>query len=78
MSVEASAAHGWRKYAHAPFGLDSFGLSAPGNRLYQYFGFTLENLASKARDVISFYGEAGAPSLLKYPKFEFSGHKVNY
>lgn len=76
MSVEASGVHGWRKYAHAPFGLESFGMSAPGNKLYEYFGFTVSNLVIRAQEVIAYYGEAGAPSLLKYPRFKTAGHKV--
>jgi transketolase len=33
MSIEASAVHGWTKYAHSSFGLNSYGLSAPGAKV---------------------------------------------
>lgn len=75
MSIEASSTCGWRKYAHAPFGVDSFGMSAPGGALYSYFGFTETNLVEKAKEVIKFYHDiGGAQSLLIYPKFSFKGH----
>ncbi len=76
MSVEAAGVSGWRKYAHAPFGLQNcFGLSAPGDALYKHFGFTPANLAQKGKEVIAFYSVGGAskhpvaPSLMDYPHF---------
>jgi transketolase len=75
MSIEAGGIEGWKKYAHAPFGLSSFGLSAPATDLYKHFGFTPENLAVRAQEVIVFYGggvegsHPMAPSLLQYPRF---------
>jgi len=70
MSIEAGGVHGWKKYAHAPFGMVAFGASAPGNDAFAHFGFTVPNLADKAREVIAFYKEkGGAPSLLVYPRF---------
>ena len=72
MSIEASAAHGWRKYAHAPFGLETFGTSAPGGAAYSHFGFTVPNLVDRAKEVIAFY-PSGAPSLLNYPRFPTLG-----
>lgn len=61
MSIEASGTFGWSKYAHAPFGIkdNTFGLSAPGATLYEYFGFTVPNLLVKARQVIEFYDGGG-------------------
>ena len=70
MSVEAAGVEGWRKYAHAPFGMTGYGCSAPGNDVYSHFGFTVANLSSKALEVVAFYAKYphGAPSLLKYPR----------
>lgn len=33
MSIEASGVLGWKKYAHATFGIEAFGLSAPANQV---------------------------------------------
>ena len=73
MSIEAGGIHGWRKYAHAPFGLETFGISAPGGAAYSHFGFSTGNLVARAKEVIAFY-PSGAPSLLSYPKFPVLGH----
>lgn len=69
MSIECSAAHGWQKYAHAPYGLDSFGLSAPGGKAMEHFGFTVENLSARASDVVEFYKGKHFDSLINRPRF---------
>jgi hypothetical protein len=33
MSVEASGTQSWKKYAHATFGIEEFGLSAPAPKV---------------------------------------------
>ena len=147
MSIEAGGINGWWKYAHAPFGMETFGyvhiiilthvhtntashslthslthslftslthsithslfaslthsptlflpfsilpltllvlsylilsylilsylhsVSAPAPSIYNLFGFSIPNLCLRAREVVAFYKEKGAPSLLKYPRF---------
>ena len=75
MSIEAAGTDGWKKYAHAPFGLQHvFGLSAPAETLFKHFGFSVDNLAAKGKEVIDFYTAQGAespvaPSILDYPRF---------
>ena len=123
MSIEAGGINGWWKYAHAPFGMETFGyvhifilthvhtntashsltlslslthslthsltlflpfyillltylilsnlhsMSAPAPSIYNLFGFSIPNLCLRAREVVAFYKEKGAPSLLKYPRF---------
>ena len=69
MSIEASGTNGWNKYAHATFGMQSFGASAPGNDLLKHFGFTTSNLAIRAREVLSFYKAHPIPSKVHYPRF---------
>ena len=65
MSIEAGGVHGWSKYAHAAFGIDNkFGLSAPGGKLYEEYGFTVSNLSKKAEEVISYYDQKHVPSLV--------------
>lgn len=70
MSIEAASTCGWRKFAHAPFGIDCYGLSAPGPAVMEHFGFSEKNLIEKSREVIAFYSEVigGAPSLINYPR----------
>ncbi len=69
MSIEASASHGWQKYAHAPYGMDSFGISAPGGKAAEHFGFTVSNLTERANEVIAFYSGKHFDSLVNRPKF---------
>ena len=33
MSIEAAGVHGWTKYAHASYGMNGYGLSAPGAKV---------------------------------------------
>ena len=69
MSIEASGAHGWEKYAHAVYGLHTFGSSGPGAKVYEKFGFTVDNLTKCAENVLNFYSDKPAVSLLIRPKF---------
>ena len=50
VAIEASQADWWRKYVGLEgdvIGMDSFGESAPGNVLFEHFGFTKEQIISK-------------------------------
>jgi transketolase len=50
VAIEASYADWWRKYVGLEgdvIGMDSFGESAPGNVLFEHFGFTKEQIISK-------------------------------
>ena len=47
VSVEAGTTFGWNRYAKKTIGIDSFGASAPADKLYEYFGLTAENIADK-------------------------------
>jgi transketolase len=49
VSVEAAATLGWQKYAQAHVGIDHFGASAPAERLFEEFGFTVENVVAKVK-----------------------------
>ena len=54
LSVEAGATLGWERYVGSEgkaFGLDRFGESAPGQVLFEHFGFTPENIASVAKNM---------------------------
>ncbi len=52
LSVEAASPFGWGKWAQAHVAVDHFGLSAPADELMRHFGFTAENVAAKARELI--------------------------
>jgi plastocyanin len=41
--------------------MNTFGLSAPAEKIYEHFGFGPDNLTARARDVITFYTPAGTP-----------------
>lgn len=69
MSVEAAGVHGWRTYAHAPFGMTTYGVSGPGGKVMARFGFTKENIAERAKEVLAFYANHAVPSLVHYPRF---------
>lgn len=53
LAVEAATTFGWHKYACDVIGRDDFGLSAPGNELFEAFGFTAENIVKRAKALIS-------------------------
>ena len=51
VSVEAGATFGWHKYVGLDgfaLGIDHYGASAPGERIFKEFGFTIENVANHA------------------------------
>lgn len=56
VSVEASKDFGWGRYIGLDgdmVGMKGFGASAPGHQLFDYFGFTPENIAQTMRNVIA-------------------------
>lgn len=52
MSVEMGATMPWYKYAQNQFGIDEFGASMPLSDIYEYYGFTEENLYNKFKELI--------------------------
>jgi len=55
LAVEAAAAFGWREYAHAAVAMTTFGASAPAKDVFNRFGFTADNVATRARELLDFY-----------------------
>lgn len=56
VAVEAGSTFGWQKYTGLDgevFGIDHFGASAPAAKIFEEFGFTGENIAKIAKDVIA-------------------------
>ncbi|NJN61898.1 MAG: transketolase [Coleofasciculaceae cyanobacterium RL_1_1] len=55
LSVEAGISMGWSKYVGAggaSVSIETFGASAPGDKLMQEFGFTVENVVAKAKELL--------------------------
>ena len=52
LAIEAASALEWYKYADCVLGMDSFGESGDANELFRHFGFSAENIANKASDLI--------------------------
>lgn len=46
LTLEVASTFGWAKYGKHNFGVDRFGESAPGDRIYKELGFTVENLTN--------------------------------
>jgi transketolase len=56
VAIEAGVTAGWWRYVgtHGQVvGLDRFGESAPANELFEYFGFTTDNVVAVAKDVLN-------------------------
>jgi len=56
VSVEAGVTAGWERYVGdkgISVGINRFGASAPGDRLFKEYGITAENVAEKAKSLLS-------------------------
>jgi transketolase len=51
LAVEAGAGLGWEKYAKSVISIDHFGASAPAKIVFEKFGFTVENVIAKAKEL---------------------------
>lgn len=55
LAVEAGVTQGWERYVGDQgviIGIDRFGASAPGATVMKEYGFTVENIVNKARDLM--------------------------
>lgn len=52
ISIEAGSTFGWNRYAQKTIGIDTFGASAPADKLYQHYGLTAEHLAEEIINVL--------------------------
>ena len=57
--LKCLSGNGWHRYSHANVTMSTFGKSAPGAKVFQYFGFTPDNLAAKAKKLAAFYAQDG-------------------
>eukprot|EP00003_Mantamonas_plastica_P025537 TRINITY_DN5026_c0_g1_i1.p1 TRINITY_DN5026_c0_g1~~TRINITY_DN5026_c0_g1_i1.p1 ORF type:complete len:666 (+),score=238.55 TRINITY_DN5026_c0_g1_i1:277-2274(+) len=53
VSVEAASGVGWSAFSHKHIGMSTFGKSGPGEQLMEYFGFTVDNVVSTAKELIA-------------------------
>lgn len=55
VAIEAQIADFWYKYVGTQgriIGMNSFGESAPADQLFKLFGFTVENVVAKAKEIL--------------------------
>jgi transketolase len=52
LAVEAGATLGWERYATSVLGLDHYGASAPYKVIFENFGFTVENVVARAKELM--------------------------
>jgi transketolase len=57
LSVEAATSFGWSRWADDSVAIDHFGASAPGGQVLAEFGFTPDNVATRARQLLETIGE---------------------
>lgn len=62
LSVELACSHGWHRYAHQHYGIDTYGASGPIKDLFNKFGFTADKLAEAAKKVAHHFHKT-APAL---------------
>ncbi|MGL2835750.1 transketolase [Helicobacter pylori] len=51
--IEASRAIEWYRFADKIIGMDSFGSSAKGDKLFEKFGFSIENVTAQAKRLLN-------------------------
>lgn len=52
LAVEAGATLGWERYAASVIGIDHYGASAPYKVIFEKFGFTVENVMARAKELL--------------------------
>ncbi|KAJ4463171.1 putative Transketolase 1 [Paratrimastix pyriformis] len=63
LSVEAGLTAPWCLYSHCQLGVDTFGLSAPAEQVYDHFGLTAPKIAQKAARLAQLFHEQPLPQL---------------
>ena len=63
LSVEASACHGWHRFSHAQISVKHFGKSGSGEALFEYYGYSVENIVAQSKKVMEFYADKSVPNL---------------
>ncbi len=52
LAVEAASSFGWERYADASVSIDTFGASGPSADVMAHFGFTVEHVVERARELL--------------------------
>ena len=52
MSLEMLTSFGWDKYAKYHLSIDTFGASGPAGVVLKKFGFTVENVVAKVKEIV--------------------------
>lgn len=52
LGVEMASSFGWHKYVDETLCIDTFGASGNGDEVMKYFGYTVENLVNKVKELI--------------------------
>ncbi|RIK29965.1 MAG: transketolase [Anaerolineae bacterium] len=52
LAVEAGASLGWERYAKSTLCIDHYGASAPYKVIFEKFGFTVENVVKRAKELL--------------------------
>jgi transketolase len=52
LAVEAASSFGWERWADDSVSIDRFGASAPGTTALEKFGYTADNVAARARELL--------------------------
>lgn len=52
LAIEAGVSFGWHKYADDVLAVDKFGASAPAEVVFREYGFTVENVVAKAKNLL--------------------------
>jgi transketolase len=58
LAVEAGVSLGWERYADDVVAIDHYGASAPGGTVFRELGYTPDNVAARARDLLGIGGNA--------------------
>jgi transketolase len=53
ISVEAASTFGWNRYAQKTIGIDTFGASAPADKLYEFYGLTADHIVKEVKAFIT-------------------------
>ncbi len=53
VSVEAGITLGWDRYADLPVGIDRFGASAPGSKVLEELGMSVDNVVSATQELLA-------------------------
>ncbi|MDP1714014.1 MAG: transketolase [Anaerolineales bacterium] len=51
LAVEAGAGLGWERYVRSVISIERYGASAPAKVIFEKFGFTVENVVAKAKEL---------------------------